>query len=262
MESSVFFAVKSNKPDGQHSAGPHHNAGSIVIWENTEGMKKINLMLVDDHEMIRSGLKSLLQTEEDLNVVGEASNGAEALEKVADLRPDVVVMDISMPVMDGLETTKRMTRQFPEIAVLVLTVHEDKQYFFQMLQAGAKGYVTKEAAADELVAAIRSVADGHVYLLPALARWLLEDYNQLAKQTSAAENENADTTGLEVLSPREREVLELVAQGNTTPRIAEALNLSPKTVSRHRERIMNKLNMHSTAELVRFAIRTGLVRVN
>ncbi len=225
-------------------------------------MKKINLMLVDDHEMIRSGLKSLLQTEDDLNVVGEASNGAEALEKVADLRPDVVVMDISMPVMDGLETTKRMTRQFPESAVLVLTVHEDKQYFFQMLQAGAKGYVTKEAAADELVAAIRSVADGHVYLLPALARWLLEDYTQLAKQNSLAESDHADTTGLEVLSAREREVLELVAQGNTTPRIAEALDLSPKTISRHRERIMNKLNMHSTAELVKFAIRTGLVRVN
>lgn len=225
-------------------------------------MKKINLMLVDDHEMIRSGLKSLLQTEEDLHVVGEASNGAEALEKIADLRPDVVVMDISMPVMDGLEATKRMTRQFPETAVLVLTVHEDKQYFFQMLQAGAKGYVTKEAAADELVAAIRTVADGHVYLLPALARWLLEDYNQLAKQNLAADNDNADTTGLEVLSAREREVLELVAQGNTTPRIAEVLDLSPKTISRHRERIMNKLNMHSTAELVKFAIRTGLVRVN
>lgn len=219
-------------------------------------------MLVDDHEMIRSGLKSLLQTEEDFNVVGEASNGAEALEKIADLRPDVVVMDISMPVMDGLETTKRMTRQFPESAVLVLTVHEDKQYFFQMLHAGAKGYVTKEAAADELVAAIRSVADGHVYLLPALARWLLEDYTQLSKQNLPAENDNADTTGLEVLSAREREVLELVAQGNTTPRIAEVLDLSPKTISRHRERIMNKLNMHSTAELVKFAIRTGLVRVN
>jgi two-component system response regulator NreC len=225
-------------------------------------MKKINLMLVDDHEMIRSGLKSLLQTEDDLVVVGEASNGAEALEKIANLRPDVVVMDISMPVMDGLETTKRMTRQFPESAILVLTVHEDKQYFFQMLQAGAKGYVTKEAAADELVAAIRSVADGHVYLLPALARWLLEDYTQLAKQNALAENDNADTTGLEVLSAREREVLELVAQGNTTPRIAEVLDLSPKTISRHRERIMNKLNMHSTAELVKFAIRTGLVRVN
>jgi two-component system response regulator NreC len=224
-------------------------------------MEKINIILVDDHEMIRSGLKSLLQTEGDLNVVGEASNGVEALQKAAELRPDVVVMDISMPIMDGLEATKRMTRQFPECAVLVLTVHEDKQYFFQMLQAGAKGYVTKEAAADELVAAIRSVANGHVYLLPALARWLLEDYTQLAKQSQAAESGQADTTGLEVLSAREREVLELVAEGNTTPRIAELLDLSPKTISRHRERIMNKLNMHSTAELVKFAIRTGLVMV-
>lgn len=222
--------------------------------------QKIKLMLVDDHEMVRTGLKSLLDTQPDFQVVGEASNGAEALDKVTQLNPDVIVMDISMPVMDGLEATRRLVASNPAAAVMALTVHEDKEYFFQMLQAGAKGYITKEAAADELVAAIRSVAAGNVYLLPALARWLLEDYNELASQTDAS-SANIDKTGLDVLTMREREVLELVAEGNTTPKIAEILGLSPKTISRHRERIMNKLKMHSTAELVKFAIRTGLVKV-
>ncbi|MGV1100741.1 response regulator [Thiovibrio sp. JS02] len=220
---------------------------------------KIKIVLVDDHEMVRTGLKSLLETEPDFQVVGEAGNGIEALAKVAQLKPDVVVMDISMPLMDGFEATKKLAAANPESAVLALTVHEDKQYFFQMLQAGAKGYITKEAAADELVAAIRSVAAGNVHLLPALARWLLEDYTVLASQSQGSPG-GEDKTGLDVLTLREREVLELVAEGNTTPRIGEILNLSPKTISRHRERIMNKLNMHSTAELVKFAIRTGLVK--
>ena len=219
----------------------------------------IKIMLVDDHEMVRTGLKSLLETQPDFQVVGEAGNGGEALSKVGELAPDVVVMDISMPLMDGLEATKKIIALHPGCLVLALTVHEDKQYFFQMLQAGAKGYLTKEAAADELVAAIRSVATGNVYLLPALARWLLEDYNELASQAQVS-SKDTDHTGLDALTMREREVLELVAEGNTTPRIGEILTLSPKTISRHRERIMNKLNLHSTAELVKFAIRTGLVK--
>ncbi len=224
-------------------------------------MSNIRIVLVDDHEMVRTGLKSLLETQPNFEIVGEASNGLEALAKVEELSPNVVVMDISMPVMDGLEATRQLAEKFPDCSVLTLTVHEDKQYFFQMLQAGAKGYITKEAAADELVAAIDSVAAGNVYLLPALARWLLEDYNEMASQTQAGKGE-VDQTGLEVLTLREREVLELVAEGKTTPQIAEILTLSPKTISRHRERIMNKLSMHSTAELVKFAIRTGLVKVN
>ncbi len=221
--------------------------------------EKIRIMLVDDHEMVRTGLKSLLETQPDFQVVGEAGNGVEALERVANLNPAVVVMDISMPLMDGFEATRKISAANPASAVVALTVHEDKHYFFQMLQAGAKGYITKEAAADELIAAIRSVAAGHVYLQPALARWLLEDYTVLAKQLRTHSGD-PETNGLDALTLREREVLELVAEGNTTPRIGEILNLSPKTISRHRERIMNKLNMHSTAELVKFAIRTGLVQ--
>ena len=142
-------------------------------------MNPIRLMLVDDHDIVRTGLKSFLQTQEGLQVVAEASSGAEALVRAGETRPEVVVMDITMPGMDGLEATRRLKAQYPLCNVLALTVHEDKQYLFEMMLAGASGYITKHVAAEELVAAIRSVAAGNVYLQPALARWLLEDYPEL-----------------------------------------------------------------------------------
>ena len=227
-------------------------------------MNIINVMVVDDHIVVRTGLKSLLGAQADIEVVAEANNGIEAIEKAMELRPEVIVMDISMPEMDGMEATRKLYKKCPDCKVLALTVHEDKQYFFKMLGAGAKGYISKKAASDELVTAIRAVASGNVYLQPALARWLLDDYYRMSKQTSAsaATKINVDTTGLEVLSKRERQVLEMVGEGLTTPEIAEKLELSPKTVSRHRERIMNKLNLHSCADLVKFAIRTGLIDVH
>jgi two-component system response regulator NreC len=226
-------------------------------------MPPIRLMLVDDHEVLRAGLKTLLEAHTDLLVVAEAGDGAGALDHVVDAAPDVVVMDISMPGMDGREATRRLTRVAPQIRVLALTVHEDPGYFFAMLAAGASGYLTKRAAPDELVAAIRAVAAGNVYLQPALARWLLEDYQRLASAApDAAHHQPGPTTdpsGLEALSPRERQVLEQVADGLTNTQIGERLGLSHKTVSRHRERIMHKLNLHSRTELVKFAIRTGLI---
>ncbi|OGO79381.1 MAG: hypothetical protein A3K41_05470, partial [Chloroflexi bacterium RIFOXYD12_FULL_57_15] len=158
--------------------------------------------------------------------------------------------------------TRQLKARSPECLVLALTVHEDKQYFMEMLAAGASGYITKQAAADDLVAAIRAVASGQVYLQPALARWLLDDYQRLAKQeqAQAKPTENGETVvGLDILSQREREVLELVGQGWNNQQIGKQLGLSPKTIARHRERIMNKLNMHSRTELVKFAIRTGLI---
>lgn len=226
-------------------------------------MSNIRLLLVDDHDVVRTGLKSFLQTQSGLKVIGEASNGIEALEKSAELCPDVILMDITMPEMDGLETTRQMADHCPKSRVLALTVHEDKQYFFEMLAAGAQGYVTKQAAADELVAAIRAVAAGHVYLQPALARWLLDDYRSLSENSRAVqiESEKNPLPGLDVLSLREQQVLELVANGQTTPQIGAQLELSPKTISRHRERIMNKLNMHTNADLVKYAIRTGLIQI-
>lgn len=222
-------------------------------------------MLVDDHEVLRAGLHSLLEAYDDLHVVAEASNGAEALQLVREASPDVVIMDITMPQMDGLEATRRVRQQFPGCRVLALTVHEDKQYFFEMLAAGASGYLTKRAAADELVTAIKSVAAGNVYLQPALARWLLEDYQRLAsaREADVPEQKGAGTqkSGLDQLSRRERQVLELVAEGLTGPQIGEMLGISPNTVARHRERIMKKLNLHSRTELVKFAIRSGLIQV-
>jgi two-component system response regulator NreC len=220
-------------------------------------------MLVDDHDIVRTGLKSFLETQIDMEVVGEASNGSEAMERSAVLCPDVVLMDITMPGMDGLETTRQMTKKCPNSRVLALTVHDDKRYFFEMLAAGAQGYVTKQAAAEELVTAIRAVAAGNVYLQPALARWLLEDYRILSENKITRQPLHSDDSpiNLDVLSRREIQVLELVADGLTTPQIAEQLALSPKTISRHRERIMNKLDLHTNAELVKFAIRSGLINL-
>jgi two-component system, NarL family, response regulator NreC len=225
-------------------------------------MNPITVILVDDHDVVRTGLRSYLNTQADVKVVAEARNGEEALLRAEETKPDLVIMDITMPGMDGLEATRRLKIQNPNCLVLALTVHEDKQYFMEMLSAGASGYITKQAAADDLVAAIRAVAAGQVYLQPALARWLLDDYQRLAKQEEAqvkpAEN-GEPVVGLEILSQREREVLELVGQGWNNQLIGKQLGLSPKTIARHRERIMHKLNMHSRTELVKFAIRTGLI---
>ena len=227
-------------------------------------MNPIKIILVDDHDVVRTGLRSFLSGQADVQVIAEARNGEEALLRADELKPDLVIMDITMPGMDGLEATRKLKVRQPECLVLALTVHEDKQYFMEMLAAGASGYITKQAAADDLMAAIRSVAAGQVYLQPALARWLLEDYQRLAKQEEAqAQNHPTENggqaVGLDILSQREREVLELVGQGLNNQTIGKRLGLSPKTIARHRERIMNKLNMHSRTELVKFAIRTGLI---
>ena len=226
-------------------------------------MSSISVVLVDDHEVIRTGLKTFLETQDDIDVIGEASNGIDAVTIALELDPDVVVMDISMPDIDGMEATRRLKNKCPSCHVLALTVHKDKQYLFEMLRAGATGYITKQAAADELVAAIRAVSLGNVYLQPTLARFLLDDYQRLESKIVPDESKpTRDNTSLDVLSKRELQVLELVAEGMTSPQIGEVLDISPKTVSRHRERIMNKLNLHSSAALVKFAIRTGLIGLN
>jgi two-component system response regulator NreC len=228
-------------------------------------MNSIRLMLVDDHDIVRTGLRSYLETQEGIQVVAEADSGAEAIRKAQQASPDLVVMDIAMPVMDGLEATRRLKAILPECKVLALTVHEDKQYLFEMLLAGASGYVTKQVAADELVTAIRCIAAGEVYLQPALARWLLEDYRRLMAQrpreTQSPGSDRDKRKDLDVLSRRERQVLEAVAEGMTSIQIGEKLKISSKTVARHRERIMHRLNLHSSTELVKFAIRTGLIQI-
>ena len=231
-------------------------------------MKKIKLMLVDDHEVVRVGLKNFLQTQEDFEVVAEASDGEQAVSRAMETHPDVILMDITMPGVDGLEATRRLRVLCPQCLILALTVHDDKQYFMQMLAAGASGYITKQAAGDDLIAAIHTIFSGNVFLQPALARWLLEDYQRMVRQSSVPQPSQigdvieGNAIGLDVLSQRERQVLELVAHGLNNQQIGQQLKLSPKTIGRHRERIMHKLNMHSRTELVKFAIRTGLVQLN
>jgi two-component system response regulator NreC len=226
-------------------------------------MNVIRLMLVDDHQVVRTGLKTFLETKENFLVVAEASSGEIAVQTAAEAHPNVIIMDISMPEMDGLEATRRLKATCPESKVLALTVHEDKRYFFEMLAAGASGYVTKQAAADELVAAIHAVAEGNVYLQPVLAKCLLEDYKRLSAGAWRGDSASEDCSVLaDVLSQRERQVLELIAQGKTNVQIGENLGISPKTVARHRERIMQKLEIHSCTELVKYAIRMGLINLN
>lgn len=217
-------------------------------------MSKIRLLLVDDHEIVRAGLRMLFLAEPDMTIVGEAGNGPDAVQAVADLRPDVVLMDVAMPGMNGIEATRRIKAANPETAILALTMYEEEQYFFEMLNAGASGYIPKRAAPDDLVSAIRVVSQGNVFLYASLARFLLHE-------VLPAHDARPDASDTEELTPREREVLTHIAEGKTNREIADALVISPKTVDRHRENIMQKLNLHSRVELVKYAISRGLIQV-
>jgi two-component system, NarL family, response regulator NreC len=214
---------------------------------------KIRLLLVDDHQVVRSGLRMLLSNESDVEIVGEAGTAREALDLVQTLLPNVILMDIGLPDLSGIDATRAIKRTNPEIAVVALTIHEDEEYFFKMLEAGAGGYVPKRAAPEELLTAIRAAAAGEVYLYPSLAKLLVKDY--LAQEhTSEAEK------ALDGLTEREQEVLRYLAEGVANDEIAEALVISAKTVARHRENIMQKLGLHSRSELVRYAIRKGIIK--
>ncbi|MBW7885365.1 MAG: response regulator transcription factor [Caldilineaceae bacterium] len=215
-------------------------------------MEKIRILLVDDHMVVRIGLKALINGEPDMEVVGEAGNGAEGVERARSLRPDVVVMDISMPEMDGLEATRRVRQECPTAQVLILTVHAQERYLFPVLKAGAAGYVLKSTVDTELFDAIRTVARGGAFLYPAATRLLLEDY---VSQLQSGSNPDA----YETLSEREREVLKLIALGYTATQVAEKLALSPKTVETYRGRIMEKLNLSSRSDLVQYALARGLL---
>ena len=215
-------------------------------------MAKIRLILADDHAVVRSGIRMLLEAQPDIEIVAEVENGRQAVEQARKMRPDVVLMDVQMPELNGIEATKQIKKMAPETAVLALTMHEDDQYFFEMLHNGASGYVPKRAAPDELVTAIRTVARGEIFLYPSLATRLVKDYLRRA-------DSGEQPLVYDDLTPREREVLVLIAEGMTNAEIADQLVISVKTVDRHRENIMRKLNMHSRIDLVKYAIRTGLI---
>lgn len=220
-------------------------------------MSKIRVLVADDHTIVREGVSLLLQGEPDIEVVGEAMNGREAVEKCLQLRPDVVLMDIAMPELNGLEATKQVKSARPEIRVLVLTVHESDEYFFQALQSGASGYVLKGATSGELVAAVRAVSSGGIYLHPAVAEKLVADYLHRVSSSNGSVRTRYDG-----LTPREKEILILIAEGETNQGIADKLVLSPSTVQTHRANTMEKLQLHNRAELIKYAIRQGLIQLD
>ncbi|MBV9268555.1 MAG: response regulator transcription factor [Acidobacteriaceae bacterium] len=207
----------------------------------------MRIVLADDHTIVRQGLKLILSGQQDFEVVGEAGNGREAVELVQRLRPDVVVMDVAMPELNGIEATRRMVEANPRLKILVLSMHKEAVYVREILRAGARGYILKDAIDTELLNAVRSVARGDGYISPAVSGALLNDYRKDV------------TDPADLLSNREREVLQLIAEGRTNKEIANRLNLSVYTVDSHRGKIMEKLNLHSTGELVRFAMKHGLV---
>jgi two-component system response regulator NreC len=211
----------------------------------------IKIICVDDHAVIRSGLHMILDDEMDVEIIGEAETAAEAIRLTDELKPDVILMDIHLPDKNGIEATKIIKEFYPEISVVALTINEDEEYFFKMLEAGASGYVPKRAAPEELLTAIRAAAEKEVYIYPSLAKLLVRDF------LHQSEEEEEEQFGL---TDRELELLAHLADGATNNEIADTFSISPKTVARHRENIMRKLNLRNRTELVKFAIRKGIIK--
>ncbi|OGO45503.1 MAG: DNA-binding response regulator [Chloroflexi bacterium RBG_16_60_22] len=217
-------------------------------------MPKIRVLVVDDHAIVRDGICALLNLTGDIEVVGEATNGTEALKRVPELNPDVVIMDISMPIMGGLEATRRIHRELPNTRILVLTQHDDKEYVFPVIEAGASGLISKAAASSELVSGIRAVHRGDSYLSPSVAKLLVENF-----QHTAGERAVLDPYGQ--LTERERDVLKLLAEGYSTQEIAAMLVITPKTVEGHKTNLMAKLGIHNRIDLVKYALRRGIISI-
>jgi DNA-binding NarL/FixJ family response regulator len=212
-------------------------------------MPEIRVLVCDDHAILRDGIRTLLERQEDIRVVGEASNGREALARVAELRPDIVLMDVAMPEMDGIQATRLIKQQYPDVKVLILTQHDDREYVGPLLQAGASGYVLKRSGGHEVILALRQVDEQGVYLAPSITRRVLEDYTH---------RDTADRDSAPPLTERERDVLRLVVEGKSNKEIAHQLTISPKTVSVHRSNIMSKLGLHNSVEMLRYVTQHHL----
>jgi DNA-binding NarL/FixJ family response regulator len=214
-------------------------------------MTPIRILLADDHALVRAGIRTLLQSIAGLEVVGEARDGREALGQVAALRPDVLLLDITMPELNGLEVVARVVKDFPGVRVIMLSMHASEEYVWQALRVGASGYLLKDADTAELELAVKAVARGESYLSPAVSKRVIGDY---IRRTGS------ETSSLELLTPRQREILKLIAEGKSTKECARILNISVKTVETHRAQLMERLDIHDIAGLVRYAIRVGLAR--
>ncbi len=216
-------------------------------------MNKIRVLLADDHTILRDGIRALLDDQADIEVIGEAEDGLSTVKMVAKLKPDLVIMDIAMPLLNGLEATRQIQRDYPQVKVLILTMHENEEYIRQVLAAGALGYVLKDAAAHDLLGAIRAVHRGEAVLSPAITRLVIEDYLRWG------DIRPADTSN--GLTPREREILQLIAEGYTNKKIAEILSLSVKTIQSHRSNLMSKLDLHDRGELIKYAIQKKIIDI-
>jgi DNA-binding NarL/FixJ family response regulator len=216
-------------------------------------MKPIRVLLADDHALVRAGIRALVQNIEGVEVVGEAVDGREALSAIKRHQPDLVLMDISMAGLNGLEAASRVARDFPTVRVIILSAHANEEYVCQALRAGASGYLLKDAGTSELDLAIKAVARGETYLSPGVSKHVIADYLRRTGGESGA---------LELLTPRQREILQLIAEGQTTKQIANTLHISVKTVETHRTQLMERLDIHDVAGLVRFAVRMGLVKTD
>ena len=217
-------------------------------------MKKIRVLLAEDHTIVRQGIAALLGAESDMEVVGEACNGLEAIELARKLSPEVILMDIGMRQLNGLEATREIKKLFPSMKILVLTMHEDEEWIFQILKAGASGYLIKDSAMTDLTSALRAVYQGDSYLSPSISKMVIEEYIRKA--------ESGEKKGVEdLLSGREREILQLIAEGNSVPQISSLLCISKKTVEAHKTHIMEKLNIHDKVGLIKYAIRNGLTKL-
>jgi two-component system response regulator NreC len=215
-------------------------------------MSKIRILLADDHGVVRKGLRFLLERRPDMEVVGEASDGREAIDMAAELKPNVVIMDIAMPRLNGIEATSQIVKRDPSAGVIILSMHSDEGYLVRTLAAGAKGYLLKESAEADLVRAVEAVAQGKPFFSPAIAHTLLEDYLRQLQQRGMADS-------YDLLTDREKEILQLLAEGKSNKDVAALLNLSPYTVETHRTHIMQKLDLHNTAELVLYAVRKRII---
>ncbi|HVN24122.1 MAG TPA: response regulator transcription factor [Syntrophorhabdales bacterium] len=214
----------------------------------------VRLLLADDHKIMREGLKALLEQRADVQVVAEAENGLEAVQLTQELRPDIVIMDIGMAGLNGIEATRQITAGVPGVKVIALSMHSEKRFVVEMLKAGASGYLLKDSAPEELTAALRALAANRPYLSPKITDVVLKEYLSTLPQT--------EPTAFTVLTAREREVLQLIAEGKTTKEIASALKVSVKTIETHRQQMMEKLNIRSIAELTKYAIREGLTSLD